>query len=64
MGFAESKSETEFTSSTKSIVVPCVKDDQLMFVLDIDDLKYGAFNEIDKIFLEIIVKKLIEKGII
>jgi GAF domain-containing protein len=43
------------------IVVPGIKNDQLLFVLDVDDLEYGAFDEKDKIYLEKIVEKVVEK---
>ena len=37
------------------IVVPGIKDGILLFVLDIDDLEYGAFDEVDKEYLEKVV---------
>ena len=40
------------------IVVPGVKNDKLLFVLDIDDLEYAAFNEVDKVYLERIVGRV------
>ena len=39
------------------IVVPGIKDGKLLFVLDIDDLDYAAFDETDMIYLEKIVNK-------
>jgi L-methionine (R)-S-oxide reductase len=39
------------------IVVPGIKDGALLFVLDIDDLDYAAFDETDMIYLEKIVNK-------
>ena len=39
------------------IVVPGIKDGKLLFVLDIDDLDYAAFDETDKVYLEKIVNK-------
>ena len=46
------------------IVVPGIKNNKLIFVLDIDDLEYGAFDKVDKVYLERIVGKVVEKGII
>jgi L-methionine (R)-S-oxide reductase len=46
------------------IVVPGINDDQLLFVLDVDDLEYGAFDEIDRNNLEKIVRMIIIKGFV
>jgi L-methionine (R)-S-oxide reductase len=43
------------------IVVPGIKDSKLLFVLDIDDLEFGGFDEVDRVFLERIVKMIIVK---
>jgi L-methionine (R)-S-oxide reductase len=41
------------------IVVPGIKDGKLLFVLDIDDLEFGGFDEVDKEYLERIVLKVV-----
>jgi GAF domain-containing protein len=46
------------------IVVPGIKNGELVFVLDIDDLDFGAFDEADKVYLERIVKIVIGKNLI
>jgi len=46
------------------IVVPGIKNDKLLFVLDIDDLEYGAFDEVDKLYLERIVKSIVDEDFI
>jgi L-methionine (R)-S-oxide reductase len=43
------------------IVVPGIKNDKLMFVLDIDDIEYGAFDETDKLYLEKIVNIIVSE---
>ena len=42
------------------IVVPGLKDNKLLFVLDIDDLDFATFDEIDKLYLERVVKSVID----
>lgn len=44
------------------IVVPGIRNDKLLFVLDIDDLEYAAFDEVDKLYLERIVSKVVDFG--
>ncbi|CCJ34243.1 GAF domain-containing protein [Caloramator australicus] len=46
------------SASNSEIVVPIIKDDVLYGVLDIDSPKFNRFDDIDKIFLEKLVKKL------
>jgi GAF domain-containing protein len=38
--------------SKSEIVIPIVKDEKLIGVLDVDSHEYNAFNEVDKIYLE------------
>ena len=43
------------------IVIPGIKDEKLLFVLDVDDLEYSAFDEVDKEYLEKIVSKVVDE---
>lgn len=38
--------------SKSEIVIPIIKDEKLIGVLDVDSHEYNAFNEVDKIYLE------------
>jgi putative methionine-R-sulfoxide reductase with GAF domain len=40
-------------------VIPGIKDGTLLFVLDVDDLEYAAFDETDKTYLQIIANKIV-----
>lgn len=46
--------------SKSEIVVPVIKDGSLFGVLDLDSSSYNSFNEIDKKYLEEIVKYLVQ----
>ncbi len=46
--------------SKSEIVIPIIKDDNLFGVLDLDSDKFDSFNEIDKKYLEEIIKFLTE----
>jgi len=50
--------------TNSEIVVPMMKDGQLVGVLDIDSLKIDNFDETDKIYLEEIVKILMAQCVI
>ncbi len=47
-------------ASNSEIVVPMVKDNKLIGVLDLDSFEYGNFNEIDKEYLEKAVEIILE----
>ncbi len=47
--------------SKSEIVVPIIKDGEVLGVLDIDSYELNNFDEVDKIYLEKIVNLLIEK---
>lgn len=47
--------------SKSEIVVPLIKNEKLIGVLDIDSYKYSSFNEIDKKYLEKVCVLLSEK---
>lgn len=48
-------------NSKSELVVPIIRDNVLLGVLDIDSAKLGRFSEIDQIFFEAAVKILISK---
>ncbi|MCW3107910.1 MAG: hypothetical protein JWQ09_2416, partial [Segetibacter sp.] len=43
------------SSSKSEIVVPIIKDDEVVAVLDVDSEEYNLFDEIDEQYLEEIV---------
>ena len=47
--------------SKSEIVVPLLKNDKLLGVLDLDSTEYNSFNETDKVYLEQICKFLINE---
>ena len=47
------------SQSKSEIVVPIWSENQVIAVLDIDSAEYGTFDEVDKKYLEEVVKKLI-----
>lgn len=47
-------------ASNSEIVVPMVKDDKLIGVLDIDSFEYNNFDEVDKEYLEKAVEIILE----
>ena len=47
------------SQSKSEIVVPVWSENQVIAVLDIDSAEYGTFDEVDKKYLEEVVKKLI-----
>ena len=49
------------SGSRSEIVVPLIKDRNLVGVLDLDSYQHSAFNETDKIYLEKICSLLMEK---
>jgi GAF domain-containing protein len=48
------------SEANSEIVVPGFKDGKIDFVLDVDSIEFGAFDETDKIYLEKVVR-LLEK---
>ncbi len=46
------------SASNSEIVVPLIRDDSVIAVLDIDSTEFGAFDEMDKAYLEQIVRLL------
>ncbi len=49
------------SGSNSEIVVPIVQDSRLIGVLDLDSYRFNAFSEIDKIYLEKLIKLLTDK---
>jgi GAF domain-containing protein len=47
--------------SKSEIVVPLLKNDKLLGVLDLDSTEYNSFNETDKVYLEQICKFLVKE---
>jgi len=47
--------------SKSEIVVPLLKDDKAIGVLDLDSYKLSSFNETDKFYLELLCKTLTQK---
>lgn len=47
------------SASRSEIVVPVFKDDQVAMVLDVDSDQLNSFDETDRQFLELIVKRII-----
>jgi GAF domain-containing protein len=47
--------------SRSEIVIPLIKDEKIFGVLDLDSYHLSAFNEIDKNYLEILCKTLIQR---
>jgi L-methionine (R)-S-oxide reductase len=47
--------------SKSEIVVPLIKGNKLLGVLDLDSIEYNSFNETDKIYLEQICKYLADE---
>lgn len=48
-------------ASNSEIVIPIVKNDQLLAVLDIDSPSFSRFDEIDKKYLEKVIVNLVDK---
>lgn len=49
------------SDSKSEIVIPLVKDDKLLGVLDLDSTDYNSFDETDKYYLEQMCKFLVER---
>ena len=49
------------SSSNSEIVIPIVKNNELIGVLDIDSPSYSRFDQIDKLYLEKVIGKLVDK---
>jgi len=49
------------SSSNSEIVIPIIKNNQLIGVLDIDSPSYSRFDKIDKLYLEKVIGKLVDK---
>ncbi|MEG8946914.1 GAF domain-containing protein [Rosettibacter firmus] len=49
------------SESKSEIVIPLLKDNNVIGVLDLDSYEYSAFNEIDKIYLENLCNLLMKK---
>ena len=49
------------SDSKSEIVIPLVKDDKLLGVLDLDSADYNSFDETDKHYLEQMCKFLVER---
>lgn len=47
------------SESNSEIVVPIIKNNEVIGVLDIDSIHFNQFDEIDKLYLEKIVQKLV-----
>lgn len=47
--------------SKSEIVVPIIKNDQILGVLDLDSAHFGSFDETDKVYLEKIIDILLPK---
>jgi GAF domain-containing protein len=41
-------------------VIPIIKNDELIGVLDIDSPSFSRFNETDKLYLEKVIAKLVD----
>ena len=48
------------TNSNSEIVIPIIKDSKLIGVLDIDSPLYSRFDEIDQMYLEKVIAKLVD----
>jgi len=48
------------SASNSEIVIPIIKNDQLIGVLDIDSPIFSRFNETDKKYLEKVIRKLVD----
>ena len=49
------------SASNSEIVVPIIKNNELIGVLDIDSPSFSRFNDIDKLYLEKVMSKLVDK---
>ncbi len=49
------------SESNSEIVIPIIKNNEVIGVLDIDSINYNQFDEIDKLYLEKIVLLLVSK---
>lgn len=49
------------SASKSEIVLPIIKDDEVVAVLDIDSPVYDRFKEVDKLYLERLVHLLVEQ---
>ncbi len=49
------------SGSNSEIVVPIIQDSRLIGVLDLDSYEFSGFSEIDKIYLENLIKLLVNK---
>jgi GAF domain-containing protein len=48
------------SASNSEIVIPIIKNDELIGVLDIDSPSFSRFNETDKLYLEKVIAKLVD----
>ncbi|KFZ27514.1 MAG: Free methionine-R-sulfoxide reductase [Candidatus Izimaplasma bacterium HR2] len=49
------------SASNSEIVIPIIKNNELIGVLDIDSPSFSRFNKIDKLYLEKVISKLVDK---
>lgn len=49
------------SASNSEIVIPIMKNNELIGVLDIDSPSFSRFNKIDKLYLEKVISKLVDK---
>lgn len=49
------------SASNSELVVPILKDDEVVGVIDLDSFKYNNFKEEDLVFIEEIAKRIAEK---
>ena len=49
------------SASNSEIVVPIIKNNELIGVLDVDSPSFSRFNKIDKLYLEKVIGKLVDK---
>ncbi len=49
------------SQSNSEIVIPIIKNNELIGVLDIDSPSFARFNKVDKLYLEKVIGKLVDK---
>ena len=49
------------SASNSEIVIPIIKNNEIIGVLDIDSPSFSRFNKIDKLYLEKVISKLVDK---
>lgn len=49
------------SASKSEIVIPIIKNNKLIGVLDIDSPSYSRFNDVDKLYLEKVIAKFVDK---